>query len=383
LCRSPLFSPREKGDIPLKFSHRSHHNGAVVFRIAGIFVVAAMSSLIRILLTFTCGFTPPAWNASQTAHDERLLGLNASPGPVIIERFRNNMLTAAEEKDVRRLVEQLGADDYRQREKAHYELNFWRAGADAVLRQYEHDASLERRRRVRQILGKGMGRWSNLQAEAAARLLRKSPSIEAVRVLVDYCPYADDAGVQKEIAAALRDFAGQSPDFAAAIRRAAADPRWREMGGLLSQDKAKEISPTLQALDQARAFFSLVAQGEIAKLADSTRLPFALGNGVVVTSPNQRDDFFKQATANYRDANRNATLMFLHVVRGEEHLRFADDQEREFLSGIPADELRAVHVRVRRDWQNEEVGVILVQASPGGAQVIGLGRTGIRGVRGK
>lgn len=340
-----------------------------------------MLSLSPILLTLSCGFAPATWNVSQTAYDERLLGLNASPGPAIIERFRSNMLTPLEEKDVRRLVEQLGTDSYRLREKAHQELLYWRPGAEAILRQYEHDPSLERRRRVRQILDKGLGRWSNMQAEAAARLLRKSPSFEAIAVLMEYVPYAEDAGVQKEIAATLRDFASQSTGFAAATRIAANDARLQAVAGLIAQEKSKEVSPTLQALDQARNFFSLIGQSETAKLTGITRLPFTLGNGVIVTSHDQRDDFFQQATANYREANRNATLAFLHVVRGEQYVRFADDRERDFLLAIPADEVRAVHVRVRRDWQNEEMGVILIRVLQEGPVVIGLGQASIRGAR--
>ena len=142
-------------------------------------------------------------------------------------------------------------------------------------------------------------------------------------------------------------------------------------------------APTLQALDLARAFFSAVAQSDSGKLADITRLPFALGNGIAIVSPNERDDFFKQAVVNYREANRNATLTFLQVTRGEEHLRFADDRERAFLAHIPPDEVRAVHVRVRRDWQNEEVGAVLVRVLADGPVVIGLAQSGIRGVRGK
>ena len=109
-----------------------------------------------------------------------------------------------------------------------------------------------------------------------------------------------------------------------------------DVAGLLAEDKAKELSPTLQAIDSARGFFTLVAHGDTAKIADNTRLPFALGNGVIVTSPKQRDDFFKQASANYRETNQNATLTFLNVTRGEEYLRFADDQERDFFGVVPA-----------------------------------------------
>jgi hypothetical protein len=375
---------RKKLYFPFKFSTPANHNGRVVLvRNPGAFAAFAMVSLVSLVTALTCGFAPPTWTGSQTTHDERLLGMIAPQGPAVIERFRQNMLTPAAEKDVRRLIDRLGVDDYRQRDKAHEELTLWRGGAEAILRQYYYDPNLERRHRVRQILEKGLGRWSHVQAEAAARLLRRFPSPEAVRVLIDYVPYADDAGVQREIAATLRDFRAQSKAFAAAIRTASADVRWKDMTALLALEKARETSPTLEALDLTRTFFSLVAQGESAKLADITRLPFTMGNGVILTSPSQRDDFFKQAIANYREANQNATLTFLHVTRGEEYLRFADDNEREFFSVIPADELRTVHVRLRRDWRNEEMGVVLIRTMPQGPVVVGLGHAGIRGVQGK
>src|SRR6476620_7650397 len=52
----------------------------VPHRILGIF---AMVSLLTLTLL---GFAPPTWNASQVAFDERTLGVNASPGPLIIQR---------------------------------------------------------------------------------------------------------------------------------------------------------------------------------------------------------------------------------------------------------------------------------------------------------
>src|SRR5207244_8986543 len=114
-----------------------------------------------------------------------------------------------------------------------------------------------------------------------------------------------------------------------------------------------------------------------------TQLPFCLGNGVTLTSPVQRDDFFRQAVANYRDTSPQAMLTFLHVTRGEEFLRFADPHEVDFLQGVPGHAVRAVHVRMRRDWQHEEVGAVLIRMSPEGNRVLGLSHAGLRPARGK
>lgn len=343
-----------------------------------------MVSLASIVVLVTGTFTAPLWNASQTAHDERLLGINGSPGPAILEIFRRNMLSAADAEQVRKLVDRLGAEDYRTREKSHAELLFWPAGAEGVLLRYENDDDPERRRRVRQILDRGLGRWSNLQAEAAVRLLRGSPSSDAVRVLVEYYPLAHDAGVRTEIVAALRGFALLKHEYAEAIREAAAmRAECRDLAKSLDKDAPKELSPTLRALDLTREFFAMVAQSESKRLSELTQLPFALGNGVILTSPDQRDDFFKQAIANYRESNKNATLSFLHVVRGEEFLRYADEQESAHLSGIPAHEIRIVHVRIRRDWQTEESGLLLVRVTEQRTVIVGLGQSGIRQSRDK
>lgn len=337
-----------------------------------------MLSFAPAVVALACGFTPPVWNASQTGHDQRLLGINSADGPTLVALVRANMLTPREADDVQEAIDRLGAVDFAVRERAFAELAGAPPGTHALLLRFEHDPNLERRRRVRQLLHLGLGRWSHLQAEAAVRLLRQVPSRETVDVLLQYLPYADDPGVRRETIAALADFARLDPAHARAIENhpnatAAAKT-------ILVKD---EISPTLLALDRSREFFALVAQGHVDKLAGIARLPFSLGNGVILTSDGQRDEFFKQAVVNYRDANRNAALSFLHVTRLEEHIRLADEPERSFLEDFPEGEVRVVHVRIRRDWQNEETGALLVHVGGSDSSIIGLGNTGIRGVRGR
>ena len=311
------------------------------------------------LLMFAFG--PGPWNAFQSAHDERVLG---RPEITIVDRFRRNLLTAEETGQVRALIEHLGHDNFRVREKAFQELHYWKPGAEALLRRAAFDDNPERARRAEKVAGRGLGRWSPVEAVAAVRVLKKTPTPEAVKILLEYRPFAMDPGVEQEISSVLRAFA--EFDELAELLRAAKE--------LIIDAKASDPSPTIRAGDSARRFFALVAQGDLEGLAETTQLPFALGNGVVLTSPDQRDGFFRQAIVNYREANANSILTFMHVSRGDDFLRFAATDETEFLRDIPAHELRAVHVRVRRDWLRQENGVVLIRVREKSVHVIGLAR---------
>ena len=324
-----------------------------------------MFFLIRCTPLLMVAFTPGPWNAFQASHDERVLG---RPEISVVDRFRRNLLTTEETAQVQTLIEQLGHDNFRVREKALQELHYWKPGAEALLRRAAFDDNLERARRAEKIAGHGLGRWSPIQAEAAVRLLKKTPTPEATKILLEYQPFAMDIGVELEIASTLRAFA-EFDELAAMIRTAKAS-----LHPAVFDANLPDPSPTLAAGDLARRFFALVAQGDIDGLAQATQLPFALGNGVVLTSPDQRDDFFRQAIINYRDANAKSTLTFMHVSRGDDYLRFASADETEFLRDVPPHELRAVHVRVRRDWRQQENGIVLIRVGEKSAHVIGLAK---------
>lgn len=330
------------------------------------------------------GFLTPPWNSFQTAHDERLLG-TGPVGTTLVDRFRANMLTETEVGQVRSLVRQLGADDFRQRERAFRELQHWRPGAEVVLRRHLVEQDLERARRIGQLLQHGLGRWSPLQEEAAVRLLKRQPSAATAQLLLEYLPFADDPGVLREIASTLRACAESDADVAAALRAElpSVASAWRQLLEPAVDPRRDDPSPTAIAADQARRFFALVAQGNTGELSAAVALPFALGNGYVLGTTRERDDFFRQAIGNYRDTTGAATLTFLHVVRGEEYLRLAASDDAEALRPLPAHELRAVHVRLSRGLQQEEQGVVLVRVGSSTVRVVGLGHTGIGPVRKK
>jgi hypothetical protein len=313
------------------------------------------------------GFAAPVWSAFQSQHDETVLG-PLPPNTTAGDRFRRNMLTPEEAGQVEELIRKLDAADYGSREKATAELRFWKAGAEVLFRRHLDDESLERRRRLERILERGLGRWSAAHAEAAVRQAKKSPDMR--EILLEYLPYAEDPAVERELISVLRWYGSQDPAALTRLREARLDRRHVD---LLFDAKGEDPSPTVQADAAARRFFAAVAEGNIARLGEITQLPFSLGNGVVLKTAAERDDFFGQAIANWRTHSRVASLTFLHAVRYEEYTRMLRGDEVAVFRAIPSHEMRAVHVRLRRSAEQEESGAVLVRVTSGETRVVGLG----------
>jgi hypothetical protein len=313
------------------------------------------------------GFAAPVWNAFQNRHDESLLAPLA-PNTTAADRFRRNMLTPEEAGQVEDLIRKLDDDDFGTREKATAELRFWKAGAEVLFRRHLDDESVERLRRLQHVLRRGLGRWSPGHAEAAVRQAKKSP--EMWDVLVEYLPFAEDPAVERELLSVLRWYGSQDPAAMTRLREARLD---RAHASLLFDSKADDPSPTLQADAAARRFFAAVAEGNIARLGEITQLPFSLGNGAILNTPEERDDFFGQAIANWRTHSRVASLTFLHAVRYEDYSRMLRGDEVGIFRSIPACEMRAVHVRLRRSAEQEETGAVLVRVTSRETRVVGLG----------
>jgi hypothetical protein len=313
------------------------------------------------------GFAAPVWNTFQNQHDETLLGplpANMTAG----DRFRRNMLTPEETLQVEELIRKLDDEDYGTREKATAELRFWKSGAEVLFRRHLDDESLERQRRLQHVLRRGLGRWSPSHAEAAVRQAKKSPEMRDL--LIEYLPFAEDPAVEQELLSVLRWHAAQDPAAATRLRESRLD---RAQANLIFDVRAEDPSPTVKADAAARRFFAAVAEGNIARLAEITQLPFSLGNGVILKTPEERDDFFGQAVANWRTHSRVASLVFLHVVRYEDYSRMLRGDEVGIFRAIPAHEMRAVHVRLRRSAEQEETGAVLVRVTPRETRVVGLG----------
>jgi hypothetical protein len=128
----------------------------------------------------------------------------------------------------------------------------------------------------------------------------------------------------------------------------------------------------------ARRFFATVAEGDVDKLAEMTQVPFSVGNGVVLATSTERDEFFRNATTNWKKDTRPASLSFLHTARGDEFIRLSSGDEARVLRAIPAHELRAVHVRLRRGADHDENGAVLIRVTDHGVRVVGLGYTAPR-----
>ena len=313
------------------------------------------------------GFAAPVWNAFQNRHDESLLS-PLMPNTTAADRFRLNMLTPEETLQVEDLIRKLANDDFGTREKATAELRFWKAGAEVLFRRHLDDESAERVGRLERVLRRGLGRWSPGHAEAAVRQAKKSPEMRDI--LIEYLPFAEDPAVERELLSVLRWYASQDPAVLAKLREAKLD---RALVDVLFDPKADDPSPTVQADAAARRFFAAVAEGNVARLGEITQLPFSLGNGVVLNTPEERDDFFGQAIANWRTHSRVASLTFLHAVRYEDYSRMLRGDEVGIFRSIPAHEMRAVHVRLRRSAEQEETGAVLVRVTPRETRIVGLG----------
>jgi hypothetical protein len=236
------------------------------------------------------------------------------------------------------------------------------------MRRHLDDDSIERTKRLERVLNRGLGRWSASHAEAAVRQSKKSP--EMLDLLVEYFPFAEDPAVERELLSVLRWHTAQDSTAAARIREHRPTPAH---AAAIFDLKTPDPSPTVQADAAARRFFAAVAEGDIQRLADVTQLPFSLGNGMVIRTPEERDDFFGQAIANWRTHSRVASLAFLHTVRYEEYTRMLRGDEVAIFRTIPAHEMRAVHVRLRRSAEQEETGAVIVRVTAREARVVGLG----------
>jgi hypothetical protein len=311
----------------------------------------------------------------QQDEDQRCVRLRGPEevGEVVL-RMRRFSLTPAERIEVVRLLGLLSASEYRTRQRAQAALQTARPGAATLLRRALADDDLEKRRRIQMCLEHLPPRWSSAQAEAAVRLLRGYRPEGVGALLWNYLACAEDEHVEREIQSALRDLRGQGL-FALDDTDSACSAQRRCLAFLASDD-AEDVSPTSQALAEARTFFRLLAQGDIATLERRCALPFCLGGDLCVRSRDDLKNLLEQIAANYRGYSKNFSLSLEHVRRGDVYRAFAPEGEQRFLAEFPSGEVRAVQVRMRFGVRDEESGAVLIQLSPSGARLIGLGHGG-------
>jgi HEAT repeat protein len=171
---------------------------------------------------------------AQVAEDEKLLRAGKVPadGPGLLQFFRDQVPTAAEQERIRGLAADLGHKTYRVREKAAADLVALGPRALPVLRRTAAEADLEPRRRAAKCIHAIEGKYGSELLQAAARLVAARRPPGACAVLLDYLPSARDGDVEEAVVGALGNLARPAgkvdPALAAALedrapaRRAAA-----------------------------------------------------------------------------------------------------------------------------------------------------------------
>jgi hypothetical protein len=146
-------------------------------------------------------YRPPDYAAA----DERILRtakLDAD-GPALLQIFRQQTLSAADQKRMTQLVRQLGDKSFRTREKAVDALVAQGAAAVPLLRKAAADADAEVARRARDCLERIDASTSTRVVTSAARLVALRRPRGAAEVLLAYLPGAADEAVAGEVRAAL------------------------------------------------------------------------------------------------------------------------------------------------------------------------------------
>jgi hypothetical protein len=147
--------------------------------------------------------------AEQASSDERVLkqaGI-ATDGTGLIAFFRQRTADAADEDRIKALVRQLGADQFKAREKASRQLVTLGPRARPYLEAAKKDPDPEIARRAQECLNRIGEGATGATVAAAVRVLARHKPPEAAAVLLGYLPTAEDESVAETIRHALETLA--------------------------------------------------------------------------------------------------------------------------------------------------------------------------------
>jgi HEAT repeat protein len=169
--------------------------------------------------------------------DRKLLRTSAGSSDVaaVLTFLRRRTLSDDDRRQMEEVVQQLDSNSFTIRQDAAKKLVDYGTPALPFLRAALKDNSLEMTRRVENCIKdieKGPG---PVLPMVAARLLTRRHPPEAVQVLLDYVPFADDAAVEEEVANCLATLAAQSPRLPEALGAAVQDelPARRRVAALV------------------------------------------------------------------------------------------------------------------------------------------------------
>jgi hypothetical protein len=220
--------------------------------------------------------SPAAWAQAEVpvADDEKLLKGAGLPvdGPGLAEHFRRLVVSPEDEKRIEQLVVQLGDMSFKVRERAFQALQQEGPKALPALRRVSATGELEVQRRAAGLIEKIEQRHSSDTTAAAVRLLRARRPEVAVKVLLEYAPFATHANVEEEILAALYGLTEQAGQVDPALVRALTDraPARRAAAALVvgrfgtaqQREDVRRLLADAEARVRLRAAFGLACAGD-------------------------------------------------------------------------------------------------------------------------
>jgi len=343
--------------------------------------------------------------ADRVEADVRLLkesGLSAERN-VLVRFFQLRTLSDADRAEVPKLIERLGDDKFDEREAAQAALLARGPSIrDALDKQRDH-ADVEVARRCRELVDRiDHGPGVDL-TNAAVRQFTRVPGNDAVPLLLDYLPYAEDPAVVEEVLAGLvRAVKPPVPDVLTkaltsdkAERRAAAafvlgrsdtdavlplladkavEVRYRAAQALLAAKEPKAVAALIDLLPAAPPAMLAVVEGTLFNLAGSDAPQVSTGTGSDDDRKRSRDGWAAWWKANegkvdLARANRPVEFLGLNVLP-EMHANKVWECGRD---GKPLWELAGLHCPI--DAQVLPGGRLLV-AELNGHRVTERDRTG-------
>jgi HEAT repeat protein len=193
-----------------------------------------------------------------------------SDGPGLIAFFKKRTLSDDDRKNIEKMVRQLDDNQFAARQEASQKLEEIGVPALPFLeRALEKGPSLEMTRRIEECQKKIKQGPGPALPQAAARLLAQRQPPEAIQVLLDYIPFADDSSVEDEVLATLAILSVQTPKLPAPLITYLKDPlppRRAAAALVVGQVGEKEQCDTLHELlkDDDRRVRLRSAQGLVA-----------------------------------------------------------------------------------------------------------------------
>ncbi|HEY7310527.1 MAG TPA: HEAT repeat domain-containing protein [Gemmataceae bacterium] len=192
----------------------------------------------------------------------------ATDGPDVLAFIRSRTLTPEQLKRLADKVRQLGAADFRDREKAMRELIAIGRPALSHLKQGLNDPDLEIARRARRCIDKIRRNPSGYLMVAAAQVVKVRRPPGAAAVLLDYLPCVDDEALEDTWLDALRAVGWNDEKPDAAVLSALTDrrPAFRAaaahvLGRGASDEVRDRVAPLLADADPRVRFEAAAARG--------------------------------------------------------------------------------------------------------------------------